>query len=137
MSNFGGFLENALLGATLLGSNYTSPVGVFVGLITTLTTITTEPSFTEVTTNVGYGRRPITFSPPTSGPDFTCVQTGLIAFNQATDTWGAVAHFAIFDSLAHSSGNLLYWGDLPGGAQTILGGALIEIPNGELTVRLD
>lgn len=137
MSNFGGFTEKALLGATLLGSTYTSPVGVFVGLLTALTTVGTEPNFTEVVSGFGYGRRPATFSAPTSGPDWTCIQTGLINFNQATDSWGFVSHFAIFDSLTHGSGNLLYWGDRPGGAQEIVSGSLIEIPNGELKVRLD
>lgn len=137
MSNFSDYLEIQLLGHTLLGSTFTAPAAVFVGLITTLTTITTEPGFTEVASGVGYGRQPIIFSPPTSGPDWTCVQTGLIAFSQATDVWGDVAHFGIFDNGTINTGNLLYWGDLPGGAQNIVAGSLIQIPNGEIKVHLD
>lgn len=137
MSNFGGYLERNLLGVTLLGSSFTAPTTIYVGLITTLTTVTTEPTFTEVASGNGYSRKQVVFSAPTSGPDWTCVQTGLISFDQATDAWGDVAHFGIFDDPVHAGGNLLYWGDLPGGAQNIPSGSLIEIPNGELKVRLD
>lgn len=137
MSNFSDYLEQQLLGHTLLGSSFTAPAAIFVGLITTLTTVTTEPTFTEVASGVGYGRRPISFNAPTSGPDWTVIQTGQIAFSQATDAWGDVAHFGLFDNGTIGGGNLLYWGDLPGGSQNIVAGDLISIPNGEISVRLD
>lgn len=137
MSNFSDFLERKVIGATLLGSTYTSIDTIFVGLITTLTTVTTEPNFTEVTTNVGYARQRVFFTEITSEPDMTVLNTGLIAFPQATASWDFVAHFGIFDGPTIGGGNLLYWGDRPGGAQEIVSGDNVEIPNGELTVRLD
>ena len=100
-------------------------------------TATSEPTFTEVASGIGYTRQQIIFSAPTSGPDWTCVQTGTIQFLQATSDWGVVTHFGVFDAEAIGAGNILYWGDIPGGGQNIPSGGIVDIPNGELKVRLD
>ena len=79
----------------------------------------------------------IGFSALTSGPAWTAIQDAKVSFSQATSSWGSVGNFALFDNATHSAGNLLYWGDLPGGSQEIPSGAVIEILAGVVKVRLD
>ena len=105
MTAFSAFLEQNLLGVTLLGSSFTGPATVYLSLATSVAS--DGDSFTEVTTNLGYGRLPIDFSEPTSGPNFSCVNSAPVTFSAATTPWGVVTHFAIFDAEAIGSGNQL------------------------------
>ena len=134
MANFAAYLEQALLGATLLGSTYTSPATVYVSLATTIAS--DGDFFTEVTTNVGYARQPVQFSEPTSGPNYTCVNSADVTFSAATSVWGTVVAFGIYDSATIGGGNQLYWGTL-GTSQAIATGSTVQILAGNLTVRLD
>jgi len=131
--NFSNYLEQALLGATLLGSSYTSPATVYAALCTTIAS--DGDFFTEVTTNTAYARLGIDFSEPTSGPFWTAINSTPIQFTVATTPWGIVRHFGIFDDPTIGGGNLLYWGDL-GTAQSISTGNTVQMLAGQLTVRL-
>ena len=133
MSNFSNYLEQQLLGVTLLGSSFTGPATVYASLATTLAS--DGDFYTEVTTNTGYARTPIDFSAPTSGPLYTCVNSADVLFSTSTTPWGTVVHFGIFDSETIGGGNLLYWGDL-GTSQAIGTGQTVQILAGDLTVRL-
>lgn len=131
--NFSNFMEQTLLGATLLGSTYTSPNTVYVALCTTIAS--DGDFFTEVATNTAYTRVQAQFSQPTSGPTWTCVNSNSTNFGTSTTPWGIVVGFGIYDSEAIGSGNLLYWGTL-GTAENIGTGNSLTLLAGDLTVRL-
>lgn len=133
MSNFSGYLEQALLGVTLLGSSYTAPSTVYVSLATTINS--DGDFFTEVATNTGYARVAVDFSEPTSGPTFTCANSSDVSFATATTPWGTVVAFGIYDSGTIGAGNQLYWGTL-GTSQAVDTGNTLEFLAGNLTVRL-
>ena len=119
MSNFTDFMEQTLLGATLLGSSYTSPATVYAGLLTALSTVGSEVSFTEVLSGLGYIRLPIEFSDITSAPDSTCVNSATITWSPATTPWGGVVAFGVFDAEAIGGGDFMYWGE-PTSTRTVL-----------------
>jgi len=131
--NFSNYLEQALLGVTLLGSSFTAPTTVYAALATTIAS--DGDFFTEVATNTAYARVPVQWSAPTSGPTWTVANSEAPPFAVSTTPWGAVAHFGLFDSPTIGAGNLLYWGDL-GTAQNIGTGNTVQILAGSLTVRL-
>lgn len=134
MTNFSAYSEQNLLGVTLLGSGFTAPSTVYLSLATSIAS--DGDSFTEVTTNIGYGRLPIDFSEPTSGPDWSVVNSADVTFSAATSAWGVVAHFAIHDAETIGTGNMLYWGDLTA-TRDVQTDDVLEFAAGNLSVRLD
>ena len=134
MANFSDFLEQKLLGHTLLGSTYTAPATVYYSLATSIAS--DGSSYTEVTTNLGYTRQAVDFSEPTSGPAWSAVNSATLAMGTATTPWGTVAHFAIFDDAAIGGGNMLYWGDQTT-PRAVLSSDVVEVQAGNLSVRLD
>lgn len=138
MTAFSAYLENALLGATLLGSPFTAVGTVYLSLATSLAS--DGSSYTEVTTNIGYERLPlatgIEWSDVTSTPDTTVVNSATMTFSPATTPWGTITHFALFDSATIGGGNLLYWGAL-GASQVVNTSTVFEVASGDLTIRLD
>jgi hypothetical protein len=121
------FLENALINATLRATTYTSPTDVYVGLFTT--DPTDDGSGTEVSGG-SYARTVATFDAPSNGSSSTDAD---VQFPQATDNWGNVTHFGIFDAV--TGGNLLYHGILTS-AKNIETGDVFKIATGNLTVTL-
>lgn len=138
MSNFSSYLENALLGATLLGSPFTELTTTYIALATSINS--DGDSFTEVTTNIGYERQPMVsgtdWSDITSTPDTTLVNSTTKTFSPATTPWGVVAHFGIYDAATIGGGNLLYWGDLPQ-TRDVQTSDTVSVQAGNITVRLD
>lgn len=134
MTNFSNYIEQQLLGVTLLGSTYTAPATVYASLATTIAS--DGDFFTEVATNTGYARLGIDFSEPTSGPTWTAVNSADLLFSTSTTPWGTVVAFGIYDSATIGGGNLLYWGNL-GSSQVVGTGQTIQILAGDLTVTLD
>lgn len=138
MANFSQYLQNQLLGVTLLGSPFTALTTTWYALATTIAS--DGDFFTEVTTGLGYGRQPLIsgtdWSDITSVPNTSLVNSATISFSPATTPWGTVAHFAIFDAETIGAGNMLYWGDFatPRVVQTTDDP---EIQAGLLTIRLD
>lgn len=138
MTAFSAYLENALLGATLLGSPFTALNTVFLSLATSLAS--DGSSYTEVTTNIGYERLTmatgVDWSDVTSTPDTTVVNSTTKTFSPATTPWGTITHFAIFDSATIGGGNMLYWGALTS-SQVVNTDTVFEVAAGDLTIRLD
>lgn len=136
MANFSNFLEQQLLGHTLLGSSYSAPTTVYLSLATSIAS--DGDSYTEVTTNTGYARVILSgkLTEPTSGNDWTVSNSQAVTFSAATTGWGTVAHFAIFDSITIGGGNMLYWGDLSV-SRNVQNSDVLEVPIGNLTVKLD
>lgn len=134
MSNFSDYLEEQLLGHTLLGSTFTAPVGTYISLATSVNS--DASAITEVASGLGYDRQLISWGVPTSGPDWTVLNDLTINFAQASTPWGAVAHYVISDSATIGAGNPLYWVDLTP-PRTVPAGDVLQIGVGKLTVRLD
>lgn len=128
-NNFSNYLENALLGHTLLGSTYTSPATIWVSLATSLAA--DGATYSEVADGTAYARQVITFGAPSGN---TVRNSNLVSFPEATTPWGTVAHFALHD--AATAGNMLYHGDL-GAAKTIGATESIKINISSLSVSLD
>lgn len=138
MTNFSAYLENRLLGATLLGSPFTALTTTWIALATSIAS--DGDSFTEVTTGVGYGRRVMLsgtdWSDITSTPDTTVVNSATKTWSPATTPWGEVKHFGIYDAETIGGGNLLYWGDFDT-PRDVLTSDTLEVQAGQLSVRLD
>lgn len=124
------YLEDELLDHVLRNAAYTSPTGVFVGLLTADPTETGSTA-SEVSGNA-YARQSVTFGAPSSG---TCTNSGLITFPTASGgNWGTVSHFGIFDLV--SGGNMLYHNSLTA-SKTINDGDTATIGIGALSVSED
>jgi hypothetical protein len=132
--NFSNYLEQQLLGHTLLRSTFTAPTTLYLSLATSLAS--DGDSFTEVPPGTGYARELLNgnLSGPTSGPTWTVVNSNAITFTTATTGWGSVTHFGIHD--ASAGGNLLYWGTLST-PRTVTDSDVLEVPVGNLSVLLD
>ena len=134
MSGMSNYLEQKLLGVSLLGSAFTAVTTPYLSLATTVAS--DGDFFTEVATNVAYSRQPISFSAPTSPNDYSVVNSVGVAFTAATSTWGTVTHFGLHDGSVIGAGNLLYWGVLDTPRQ-VLTNDVFEVNAGQLSVRLD
>lgn len=136
MANFSNYLERALLGVSLCGSSFTAPSTVYISLATSLNS--DGDSYTEVTTNIGYARKPALFVAPTSGPAWRTYLASNVTFDAATSPWGTVTHVAIYDSATIGAGNMLYWGALSS-SRAVQTNDVVELALGSsgLTVELD
>jgi hypothetical protein len=109
MSNMSDYLEDKLLGVSLLGSPFTAPATVWMALATSATT--DGAVFNEVPSGTAYVRQVVVFgAPAASGLSQQVANSGLITFPQATTPWGYLTHLGIYDS--PTAGNQLYWGAL-------------------------
>jgi len=134
--NFSDYLEQNLLGVTLLGSSFTEVQTTYIALFTQLDTATDASSVTEVTTNLGYGRQVIQWSGLTSGPDWSVVNSTTLQFSPATTPWGTVGFFGIYDALTIDTGNLLYWGQFLV-ERDVQATDDLSVQAGNLSVKLD
>ena len=124
MSNY---LENALINATIRGTNFTAPTTVYVALFTS--DPTDAGSGTEVSGG-SYARTAVTFAAPSNG---VSVSSADCTFPQCTLTWGTVGWIGIMDAL--TTGNLLYHTPL-NTSKTIETGDIFKIASGNLSVTL-
>ena len=136
MSNFSNYLEERLLGHTLLQSTFTAPPTVYISLATTIAS--DGDFFTEVLSGLGYTRQLMNgnFTEPTSSNDWTVLNSNDITFAAATTPWGIINHFAYFDDEAVGGGNMLYFGDLTA-SRDVQTDDVLEFQAGNLSVRLD
>ena len=136
MSNFSNYLEEKLLGHTLLRSAFTFPPTIYLSLATTIAS--DGDFFTEVPSGLGYTRQLMNgnFTEPTSSNDWTVLNSNDITYSAATTPWGILNHFAYFDDEAIGGGNMLYFGDL-GSARDVQTNDVFEFQAGFLSVRLD
>ena len=127
MAEMSNYLENALINATLRGTNFTAPAAVYVSLHTA--DPTDDGSGAEVSGG-SYARQAATFGAPSNGVSTT---TADITFPQATGSWGTIGWIAIWD--AESAGNMLYHTPLDT-SKAIDTGDIFKIASGSLTVTL-
>jgi hypothetical protein len=117
MGGLSTYLKNKLQDAAL-GGGYTKPGTVYVALYTA--TPNADGGGTEVTGG-SYARAAVTNN-STNWPNATAgvkENGAIITFAAATDAWGTVTHWGIFDAL--TSGNLLWWGTLGSSVAPVTG----------------
>lgn len=127
MSEMSNYLENALINATLRGTNFTAPTTVYVGLYTS------DPTDANTGTEVSggaYARTAVTFGAPSDG---VTTNSGAVTFPTATASWGTIGWIGILD--ASTGGNLLYHTPLDA-SKTIGSGDIFTISTGNLSVTL-
>lgn len=137
-TNLSNYLEQALLGHTFLGSVFTPVDTLYLSLATSIAS--DGDFFTEVTTNLGYARQPLTraavLTGITSSPQHTVANSQEIAFPTATGTWGQVVGVGIHDSDTIGAGNLYFWGLVSVPRQINTGGEIV-VPAGDMTIKMD
>jgi len=137
-NNLSNFLEQALLGHTFLGSVFTPVDTLFLSLATSIAS--DGDIFTEVSTNIGYTRMPLTraavLTGITSAPQHTVATSQDISFPTATATWGNIVGVGIHDSDVIGAGNQYMWGFIPVARQINTGGEIV-VPAGDMTIKMD
>lgn len=132
MSNFSDYLEQKLLGVTLLGSPFTAPSTIYLALATSCTT--DGAVFQEVPSGTAYSRQAIAFGAPSvNGDGYRVTNSALVTYPTATTPWGYVKHMGLYDS--PTGGNQLYWGDLTT-PRTIITNDIPQIPIANIGVSL-
>jgi hypothetical protein len=104
------YLAGKVIEHVLRNIAYTSPVAVYVALLTA--PASKGSNGTEVTNvNTAYVRKQVTFGAQSSG---TCLNSADVIFDVATPNgYGSnVTDFAIYDSATYGAGNMLYFGTL-------------------------
>ena len=127
------YLENKVLDHVLGGGDYTRPAKVYVALYTAAPT--DAGGGTEVSGG-DYARVEVV----NNATNFPAAESGAksngtdITFTTATDSWGTVVAFGIFD--AAEEGNLLLWAGLTAN-KTIDSGDTAKFAVGDLTYTED
>lgn len=133
MTAFSDYLEQKVLGVTLLGTPFTAPSTIYLALATSVTT--DGAVFTEVPSGTAYARQVVTFGvPETNGTKYQVKNTPTNTLPEATTPWGYVTHLGLYDS--PTGGNQLYWGALTT-SRTVLTGDTFQFTANELKVQLD
>lgn len=102
--NISSYLRDKLAGVTLLGSAFSPPSSVYIGLATSVSA--DGSTFVEVSQSE-YSRKQLTFGAPAAGTVYTTLS---VSWTVATTAWGTIKHVGIFDGSTPGS-NLLYYGD--------------------------
>jgi hypothetical protein len=144
MAAMSDYLENKLIDYLFRGQSFTTPTGLYVGLLTAAPSDT--GGGTEVSGN-GYARQNLAPSltnwagtqaaastVASSGTSGTTSNNSAITFPSPSASWGTVTHFAIYDAL--TSGNLLFYGSLTI-SKTINQGDTVSFPAAALSVQID
>lgn len=127
--SFSDYLENELLDHVLKVGAFSEPTNVYVALFTVAPT--DAGGGTEVSGG-DYARKVCnTWDAAASGAS---ANTGAITFAQASEDWGTVVAFALFDAI--TAGNMLAWGDLTA-EKAVDDGDTAEFAAGDLDVTLD
>lgn len=131
MGSFADYWENEILDHLFGKGSYTPPT-IYVGL-STADPMDDASGLAEPSGNA-YARV------ATAGADWNVASGGAIAnanditFPEATDSWGTITHFALFD--AASAGNMLAHGTLSV-SKSISSGDTAKFAAGDLDVTLD
>lgn len=132
--NISRYLQQKLLGVTVLGTPFTSPATLGIALLTACSS--DGQLVTEVGTFDGYVRQPVAW-----GAIFDeATQSGVknsaaVNYSVPTTNWGTITHMAIYDSLAAGGGNQLFWGQLDS-AKVIDSGNPFQFPINNLVLMM-
>lgn len=137
--SFTNYFENKLIDHIFRGQGFTFPTTLYIGLFTDAvpgpgeTTAGTEVS----TSGTGYARVALPVNGTASfvaAVDGATSNSGVISFNQATSSWGTVAHVGIFDQA--TGGNLLAYSSLST-SKAINANDTASFAIGDLDITLD
>ncbi len=131
MGSFSDYWENAVLDHLFGKGNY-SPPTVFVGLSTS--NPGEDGAGLSEPTGGNYARVPTAASDWNIASNGTLTNAGLIAFDEATSSWGTLTHFALFDAV--SAGHFVAYGSLAT-SKTIGNGDVARFNPGGLSITLD
>jgi len=131
MGSFSDYWENKILDHIFGKANYTPPT-IYVGL-STADPLDDGSGLAEPTGN-GYARVQTSIADWNVASTGTIDNTNAITFPEATDSWGTITHFALFD--AATAGNMLAYGALSQ-SKAIVSGDTAKFDVGDLDVSLD
>lgn len=129
MAGISNYLENKLIDHSLGTASYTMPTTVYLALYTT--DPTDANSGTEVSGS-GYSRQAVTFSAASSG---STTNSSAESFTASGGSFGSVGYWGVLD--ASTSGNLLWYGALTNGAQTVTDGQSLTFVVSSITLTAD
>jgi hypothetical protein len=131
MTAFSDYLEQKVLGVTLLGSAYTAPSTIYCALATS---VTTDGDTFEEPAPAEYSRQVVVFGAPAQAAEKHQVScSSPVTFTEAATPWGVVTHVGLYDS--PTGGNLLYQGALTS-VRTVETGDTFQFNAGDLKVQL-
>lgn len=136
MSAAANYLENEILDHVLgKGTrDFTSPTNLYVGLFRNdsgnAATNLEAGTLTDEVSGGSYARASVSFNAASGG---AAVNSAVITFPAATDTWGSITHVAILD--ASTGGNVLFWGQATN-AKTITSGDTYQISQSNMSVTV-
>lgn len=126
---FSNYLEDKVLDHVFKGSSFAQPSSLFIALFTA--DPGEEGSLGEVAAG-GYARvECANWAQAANGSKATAQ---VVTFPQATDAWGTITHFGIFD--AATGGNFILGGAFTT-SKAIGSGDTVELASGTLVVTLD
>ncbi len=131
MGSFSDYWENEILDHIFGKGSYTPPT-IYVGL-STADPADDGAGLSEPSGN-GYARAATAAGDWNSASGGSLDNANTVEFDEATDTWGTVTHFALFD--AASGGNLLAHGTLTQ-SKAVGSGDTVRFVAGDLDVSLD
>ncbi len=131
MGSFSDYWENKILDHIFGKASYT-PATIYMGL-STADPLDDASGLAEPSGN-GYARVQTAASDWNAASNGTVDNANDITFPEATDSWGTITHFALFD--AATGGNMLSHGPLSQ-SKTINSGDTAKFATGDLNVSLD
>lgn len=106
MSKASNYLENGVINYFFRNQSVTRPTNIYVALYKTNPT---DANTGAEVTGGGYERQRVTMGAPIQNNDSAVTtNSARVEFPRATNNWGEITHFGIFD--AKTGGNLLTYG---------------------------
>jgi hypothetical protein len=137
MGSFSYYAANKVLEHLIGLSGFTMPTSIYVALSTVaITASSTGATITEPATANAYVRQSLAGSAWHSAASGT-ITNGIagVTFPEATDSWGTIGYFALVDSSARATGNILAWGSVSPG-RTVVAGDIVNFDLHSLTLTL-
>jgi hypothetical protein len=130
MGSLSNYAENKLLGHVLLGSAFSVPTNLYVGLSTA--DPTDDGSGNAEPSGNGYAR--VNFNTWATAASRATSNSGAITFPQASGNWGTITHVTLWD--ASTGGNMLAHDDLAV-SRSVTSGYTFIIASGDFDVNFN
>ena len=118
MGSISDYLELELLDHVFNNGAYSQPNSLYVAL-STATVSDNANGLTEPSTTTNYDRVGVDNWDTASGRQIA--NTDLLTFNQASDSWGTITHYAVCDDFVPGGGNMLAHGQLSTSKSVVAG----------------
>lgn len=132
MGTLSNYALTAMLGHLTLTA-YTPAATIYLALCTTVPTAgLTGATIAEVANSNNYSRKAIAFGAAASR---RVTQSGAVAYDAASGSWGTIQGWAIVDSATHGAGNMLAFGTISN-APTVTTGNTPTINSADIFVEI-